>query len=78
MPLLVSLSDWLSPEFCEWFTVFVDAEGLFTVYLRNNRRPTISFRISLHKNDGAVLKFIQDQLGVGIILVDRDSLVFYL
>lgn len=76
--LPVSLSGRLSPEFCEWFTGFVDAEGLFAVYLRDNKRPTISFRISLHKDDEAVLKFIQDQLGAGIISVDRDSLVFYL
>lgn len=48
------------------------------VYLRENHRPTISFRISLHKDDEAVLKFIQDQLGAGLILEDRDSLVFYL
>jgi len=74
----VSLTDRLSPEFCEWFTGFVDAEGLFTVYLYENSRPKISFRISLHKDDHAVLKFIQDQLGAGIILAERDSLVFYL
>ena len=56
----------------------MDAEGLFTVYLYENHRPKISFRISLHKDDKAALKFIQDQLGAGIILAERDCLVFYL
>ena len=68
----------LSSEFCEWFTGFVDAEGLFTVHLVDNKRPQLSFRITLHKDDQAALKFIQDQLGAGIILLSRETLVFYL
>ena len=56
----------------------MDAEGLFAVYLVGKTRPSLSFRISLHKDDQAVLKFIQDQLGVGVISASRDSLVLYI
>lgn len=47
-------------------------------YLVDNKRPTLSFLLSLHKDDHAVLKFIQEQLGAGTIVADRDSLVLYL
>ncbi len=53
----------------------MDAEGLFAVYLRENKRPTLSFRISLHKDDHAVIKFLQDRCEY---YFSRDSLVFYI
>ena len=68
-----STLDRLSPEFCEWFAGFVDAEGLFAVYLVDDRRPKSSFRITLHKDDHAALEFIQDQLGAGNILSYPDK-----
>src|SRR5690606_18885921 len=41
----------LDPEFIEWFVGFVDAEGLFAVYLRESGLPKLSFRITLHIDD---------------------------
>ena len=43
--------DRLSTKFREWFVGFVDAEGLFGVYLYSNGRAKLSFRISLHKDE---------------------------
>lgn len=51
----------------------MDAEGLFAVYLVDDRRPKSSFRITLHKDDHAALEFIQDQLGAGNILSYPDK-----
>lgn len=68
----------LSPEFIEGFAGFVDAEGLFAVYLTSTGNPKISFRITLHKDDLGALKFIQKELGAGVIRLEGDTYVYYL
>lgn len=50
----------LSGKFMEWFFGFVDAEGLFGVYLYSNGRAKLSFIISLHKDNLPVLEGIKN------------------
>jgi hypothetical protein len=56
----------------------VDAEGLFAVYVNKSGLPKLSFRIALHKDDLAVLEFLQKKLGTGIILKSSDTYVYYI
>lgn len=60
----------------EWFVGFLDAEGLFGVYLYSNGRAKLSFRISLHKDDLAVLESIKKELNVGTIYREINSVVY--
>lgn len=65
----------LSPEFIEWF---VDVEGLFAVYLTKTGNPKLSFRVTLHMDDLDALKFIQKELGAGVIALERNTFVYYM
>lgn len=53
----------LSKEFIEWFRGFTDAEGCFMLSRNSKSSFKFTFTIGLHKDDIAVLKFIQDTLG---------------
>jgi hypothetical protein len=57
---------------------FCDAEALFAVYVYKSGLAKLSFRIALHKDDLAVLEFIQKELGTGIILRSKDTYVYYM
>jgi NADH-ubiquinone oxidoreductase chain 4 len=68
----------LESDFVQWFVGFTDAEGLFAVYVDKSGLPKLSFRITLHMDDLAVLEFIQKKLGTGVILKSRDTFVYYI
>lgn len=68
--------DRLSTKFMELFAGFVDAEGLFGVYLYSNGRAKLSFRISQHKDDLPGLEGIKKELNVGTIYRERNSVVY--
>ena len=54
-------------EFLEWFRGFVDAEGCFMIKENLTNRYSFQFRIGLHKDDLAVLNFIQNRLKIGYV-----------
>ena len=56
----------LDENFYEWFGGFSDGEAMFYIQLTaGGRNAVFFFKISLHKDDIAVLNFIKDSLGIG-------------
>jgi hypothetical protein len=77
-----TLSSTLDSNFLQWFVGFTDAEGNFSI-IRNpgkNKEITSSFsfmfKISLHKDDEMVLRYINDKLGVGGVRLYKDECIF--
>nr|YP_009690296.1 LAGLIDADG homing endonuclease [Fomitiporia mediterranea]QEG57076.1 LAGLIDADG homing endonuclease [Fomitiporia mediterranea] len=54
-------------EFLQWFVGFTDAEGSFWINIKNNSEVHFVFQITLHIEDSAVLFYIREKLGVGIV-----------
>ena len=66
-------------EFKEWFSGFVDAEGLFYIKLRKNyNNCSFVFEIHLHRDDLPTLIYIQKRLGIGNIRLLKNSAWFYI
>ena len=68
-------------EFYKWFVGFTDAKGSCWVPpgLNINKgieKITFVFIIELHKHDFKVLKYIQEKLGIGNIIINKDKCVF--
>jgi hypothetical protein len=70
----------IKDEFIEWFVGICEAESNFTIRVRKDKEKIIGFefvfRISLHKDDLNALELIKTTLGCGIIISDRNTLVF--
>ena len=62
-------------NFIEWFRGFVDGEGSFMI-AKNKSLFTFSFAIQLHKDDRAVLHYIQGNLGLGKVTVSENLVKF--
>ena len=67
-------------EFIEWFVGFTDAEGCFSIIIKNGKTASLAFTIELHKDDVEVLYKIASALGVGRVLVNKnkDSALFFI
>ena len=68
-------------EFYKWFVGFTDAEWSFWILpvLNTNNgieKITFVFSIELDKDDFKVLKYIQEKLGIGNIIINKDKCVF--
>lgn len=76
------LSESLDSNFLQWFVGFTDAEGNFIINrLLNKDKLTIAsfsfmFKISLHKDDEKVLRYINDVLGVGGVRLYKNECIF--
>lgn len=65
-------------EFKEWFSGFVDAEGLFFIKLRKNYNTcSFNFELHIHLDDLPVLKYIQKRLNIGKIRTLKKAAWFY-
>lgn len=68
--------------FLQWFVGFTDAEGNFIInrLLKKDSLNISSFsflfKISLHKDDEEVLRYIKDKLGVGGVRLYKDECIF--
>lgn len=77
-----TLSSTLDSNFLQWFVGFTDAEGNFFIISNpgKNKKITSSFsfmfKISLHKDDEMVLRYIKDKLGVGGVRLYKDECIF--
>lgn len=69
-----------SKEFIEWFVGFTDAEGCFSIRIRDVKTVSLAFTIELHKDDVEVLCKIASALGIGRVLVNinKDSALFFI
>lgn len=67
----------MSRQFIQWFVGFTDAEGNFSIVPRKGWM-SVSFRftIEVHKDDLPVLQKISETLGIGNIIVNKDSASF--
>jgi hypothetical protein len=69
-------------NFLQWFVGFTDAEGNFFInrILKkdgfNISSFSFMFKITLHKDDEEVLRFIKDKLGVGGVRLYKDECIF--
>ena len=77
-----TLSSTLDSNFLQWFVGFTDAEGCFFIVPSpgKNKKITSSFafmfKISLHRDDEMVLRYISDKLGVGGVRLYKDECIF--
>lgn len=60
------------PNWCSWFSGFIDGEGCFMLRVTNNH-PQLEFRIQLRDDDKDVLIQIQKTLGCGYTEPHRQS-----
>lgn len=66
-------------EFKQWFSGFVDAEGLFYRKLRKNGTLNcFLFEIHLHLDDLGTLNYIKNRLGIGKVRVLKNSAWFFI
>ena len=65
-------------EFIEWFTGFVDGEGLFYVGISSKNVINTSFRIKLHIEDMKALEFIKNELNCGNVYINGKAAIFCL
>ena len=65
-------------EFIEWFTGFVDGEGLFYVGISSKNVINTSFRIKLHIDDMKALEFIKNELNCGNVYINGKAAIFCL
>ena len=56
-------SFYLDKSFLEWLAGFTDAEGSFSIHLKNKSIANFIFQITLHIDDSAVLYLIKEKLG---------------
>lgn len=69
-------------NFLQWFVGFSDAESNFIINLLLKKdKVTISnfsfmFKISLHKDDESVLRYIQSKLGIGNVRIYKNECIF--
>jgi hypothetical protein len=71
----------IDSTFLQWFVGFTDAEGNFIINSLKNTKLDISkfsfmFKIALHKDDGTVLNYIKDKLGIGGVRYYKDECIF--
>lgn len=71
----------LDSAFLQWFVGFTDAEGNFIINSLKNTKSDISrfsfmFKISLHRDDEAVLRYIKDKLGIGGVRFYKNECIF--
>lgn len=72
----------MDSNFLQWFVGFTDAEGNFTINcIFSKDKLTISsfsfmFKITLHKDDEKVLRYISDKLGIGGVRLYKDECIF--
>ena len=72
----------IDSKFLEWFVGFTDAEGCFVInrFLKKNKLSISSFafmfKITLHKDDEKVLRFIKDRLRIGGVRLYIDECIF--
>lgn len=71
----------LDSTFLQWFVGFTDAEGNFILNPLKNTKLDISrfsfmFKITLHQDDEAVLKYINDKLGIGGVRYYKKECIF--
>jgi len=72
----------IDSNFLEWFVGFTDAEGCFLInrFLKKNKLSISSFafmfKITLHKDDEKVLRFIKDRLRIGGVRLYKDECIF--
>jgi LAGLIDADG DNA endonuclease family protein len=77
-----TLSSTLDSYFLQWFVGFTDAEGNFSIIRNPGKNKEIAssfsfmFKISLHKDDEMVLRYINDKLGVGGVRLYKDECIF--
>lgn len=69
--------DRLDPEFLEWFSGFTDAEGNFSIYIKDKKYYAFRFKIQLHVDDKPVLDLIRDKLGIGTVRVETSNYASY-
>jgi hypothetical protein len=71
----------LDSTFLQWFVGFTDAEGNFIINILKNTKLDVSkfsfmFKITLHQDDEAVLKYIKDKLGIGGVRSYKKECIF--
>ena len=71
----------LDSTFLQWFVGFTDAEGNFSINPIKNTKLNVSrfsfmFKITLHQDDEAVLKYIKDKLGIGGVRYYKKECIF--
>jgi hypothetical protein len=71
----------IDSTFLQWFVGFTDAEGNFIINSLKNTKLDIykfsfMFKIALHKDDGTVLNYIKDKLGIGGVRYYKDECIF--
>ncbi len=71
----------LDSTFLQWFVGFTDAEGNFIINPLKNTKLVVSrfsfmFKITLHQDDEAVLKYINDKLGIGGVRYYKKECIF--
>ena len=71
----------LDSAFLQWFVGFTDAEGNFIINSLKNTKSDISrfsfmFKITLHRDDEAVLRYIKDKLGIGGVRFYKNECIF--
>jgi len=71
----------LDSAFLQWFVGFTDAEGNFIINSLKNTKSDLSrfsfmFKITLHQDDEAVLKYIKDRLGIGGVRFYKNECIF--
>lgn len=63
-------------NFLQWFIGFTDAEGNFLIKIKNKSEAHFVFQMTLHIEDSAVLYYIREQLGVGIVRIRGQTCSF--
>jgi hypothetical protein len=71
----------IDSTFLQWFVGFTDAEGNFIINSLKNTKLDVSrfsfmFKITLHQDDEAVLKYINDKLGIGGVRSYKNECIF--
>jgi len=69
------IKEWNNEEFKQWLVGFIDAEGNFQVFM-DRKYVRVMFRIRLHVDDVAILYRIKEFLGVGKVVIEKDSALF--
>lgn len=67
------IKEWGVEEFKQWLVGFI--EGNFQVFM-DRKYVRIIFRIRLHVDDVAILYRIKEFLGVGKVVIEKDSALF--
>lgn len=66
----------LSREFIEWFRGFSDGEGSFTISNPSGNSFTFTYSITLHLDDKSTLDFICSTLGLGVVSISKNTVIW--